>query len=166
MTFPSLVPSTRTYVPGDVPLTRQVALSGFDSAYRQGNRRVGQTLNMTFNNITEADLLSIRSHHVSVDGSYGIFYLPSEVWSGYATPPVPLISDYAWRYAAAPTITDGSCDLWSVQVELVTYAINIGDLIFDGGAAAATPVRTYILEAGGAAATPARDYLIIPTGAA
>jgi len=121
---------------------------------------------MAFNNITESDLLSIRSHYVSVDGSYGIFYLPSEVWSGYATPPVPLISDYAWRYAAAPTVTDGSCDLWSVQVELVTYAINTGDLIFDGEAAAATPVRTYILEAGGAAATPARDYLIIPTGAA
>lgn len=165
MTFPALVPSVRTYTPGDVPQARQVALSGADTAYRLGNRRVQQQLSLTFNNISEASLLAIRSHYISVEGSYGIFYLPSEVWSGYATPPVPLLSDYAWRYAGAPTITDGSCDLWSVEVELVTYAINFSDLIFDAGAAAALPARTYILDAGAASATPARDY-IINSGAA
>lgn len=166
MTFPALVPSARTYIPGDVPQTRQVALSGVDSAYRLGNRRVEQQLTLTFNNISEANLLSIRSHYISMDGTYGIFYLPSEVWSGYGTPPVPLLSDYAWRYAGPPTITDGSCDLWSVEVELVSYAINFSDLIFDGEAAPATPARTYILDAGAAAATPARDYVINPGASA
>ena len=166
MTFPALVPSARTYIPGDVPQTRQIALSGVNSAYRLGNRRVEQQLTLTFNNISEANLLSIRSHYISMDGTYGIFYLSSEVWSGYATPPVPLLSDYAWRYAGPPTITDGSCDLWSVEVELITYAINTGDLIIDGGAAAATPARTYILDAGAASATPARDYAINPGASA
>ena len=166
MTFPALVPSVRTYTPGDVPQARQVALSGADTAYRLGNRRVQQQLSLTFNNISEASLLAIRSHYISVEGSYGIFYLPSEVWSGYATPPVPLLSDYAWRYAGAPTITDGSCDLWSVEVELVTYAINFSDLIFDAGGAAALPARTYILDAGAASATPARDYAINPGASA
>ena len=166
MTFPALVPSTRTYMPGDVPQTRQVALSGIDTAYRLGNRRVEQQLTLTFDNISEANLLSIRSHYVSVDGTYGIFYLPAEIWSGYATPPVSLLSDYAWRYAGPPTITDGSSDLWSVEVELITYAVDFGDLVYDGGLSAATPARTYILDAGAASASPARDYAINPGASA
>lgn len=166
MTFPALVPSARSYTPGDVPQSRQVALSGVDSAYRLGNRRVQQTLTLTFNNISEANLLLVRSHYISVNGTYGVFYLPAEIWSGYATPPVPLLGDYGWRYAEAPTITDGSCDLWTIEVVLTTYAINLGDLIFDGGAAAAIPAREYILDAGAAAASPARDYVTNPGAAA
>ena len=166
MTFPALIPSARVYVPGNVPQVAQVALSGVRTAYRQGNRRVEQTLQLAFNNISEADLNLIKAHYVAQDGSYGIFYLSAEVWSGYATPPVPLLSDYAWRYASAPVVTDGSCDLWSVELELTTYAINFSDLIVDGGAAAALPAREYILDAGTASATPARDYLINPGAAA
>ena len=166
MTFPALIPSARVYVPGNVPQVAQVALSGVRTAYRQGNRRVEQTLQLAFNNISEADLNLIKAHYVAQDGSYSIFYLSAEVWSGYATPPVPLLSDYAWRYASAPVVTDGSCDLWSVELELTTYAINFSDLIVDGGAAAALPAREYILDAGAASATAARDYVINPGAAA
>lgn len=160
MAFPALIPSARTYVPGNVPQVQQIALSGSAVSYRQGNRRVDQTMQLAFNNISEADLDLIKAHYVAQDGSYGIFYLSAEVWNGYTTPPVPLLSDYAWRYASAPVITDGSCDLWSVEVELVTYAINFSDLIFDAGGAAAAPARDYILDGGAASATPARDYVI------
>ncbi len=165
MAFPALIPSTRVYIPGDVPQQQQVALSGANSGYRQGNRRIGQTLGLSFNNISEADLDLIKAHYQSVDGTFGIFFLSPEIWNGYTTPPVPLLSDYAWRYAGAPSITDGSCDLWSIELELTTYAINTGDLIFNGGLAAAAPARDYILNGGGAAATPARDY-VIASGAA
>jgi hypothetical protein len=160
MAFPALIPSARVYIPGDVPQQQQVALSGANSGYRQGNRRIGQTLGLSFNNISESDLNLIKAHYLSVDGTFGIFFLSAEVWNGYASPPVPLLSDYAWRYAGAPSVTDGSCDLWSIEVELTTYAINLSDLIFDGVAAAAIPARTYILDAGAASATPARDYVI------
>jgi len=160
MAFPALIPSARVYIPGDVPQQQQVALSGANSGYRQGNRRIGQTLGLSFNNISESDLNLIKAHYLSVDGTFGIFFLSAEVWNGYASPPVPLLSDYAWRYAGAPAVTDGSCDLWSIEVELTTYAINLSDLIFDGVAAAAIPARTYILDAGAASATPARDYVI------
>jgi len=166
MAFPALIPSARVYIPGDVPQQQQVALSGSNNGYRQGNRRIGQTLGLSFNNISEADLDLIKAHYQSVDGTFGIFYLSEEIWNGYATPPIPILSDYAWRYAGAPSITDGSCDLWSIELELTTYAINTGDLVFDGGLAAAVPARDYILNGGGAAATPARDYVIAPGAAA
>ena len=165
MPFPAIIPSARVYIPGDVPQQQQNALSGVNNGYRLGNRRIGQTLQLSFNNISEADLDLIKAHYTSQNGTFGIFYLSSEVWNGYGSPPVPLLSDFAWRYAAPPVITDGSCDLWSVEVELKTYAIDFSDLIFTGGAASATPARDYIVDGGGASATPARDY-VINSGAA
>ena len=165
MAFPALIPSARVYIPGDVPQQQQVSLSGMNSGYRQGNRRIAQTLQLAFNNISEADLDLIKAHYIDRQGTFDIFYLSEEVWNGYATPPIPILSDYAWRYGGAPVITDGSCDLWSVEVELTTYAINTGDLVFDAGGAAAAPARDYILNAGAASATPARDYVISPGAA-
>lgn len=162
MTFPALVPSARTYVIGNVPQIQQVALSGASVRYRQGNRRVDQTLQLAFNNISEAQLLQIRSHYIAQDGSYGIFFLPQETWSGYAVPPVPSPSNVAWRYAAPPVITDGSCDLWSVSVELTSYVIESGDIDIELPTPGAdpAPVVDYIYDGGSAAATPARDYII------
>lgn len=164
MAFPALVPSARTYVPGNVPQVQQVALSGARTAYRQGNRRVEQTLQLAFNNISEADLNLIKAHYIAQDGTYGIFFLSPEVWNGYTTPPVPVVADYAWRYASPPAITDGSRDLWSVEVELTSYGIDSGDLAYDAFTAASTPAREHIFDAGGSAATPAR-ILIVNGGA-
>lgn len=166
MAFPALIPSARSYTPGDVPQQQQATLSGMNNAYRQGNRRINQSLTLSYNNISEAQLNEIKAHYLSVNGSFEVFYLSSEVWNGYTTPPVPLVGDYAWRYAEPPTITDGSCDLWSVEISLTTYAVNFGDLIIDAGAAASLPAREYILNAGAAAATPARDYVTNPGAAA
>lgn len=165
MAFPALIPSARVYTPGDVPQQQQVTLSGVNSGYRQGNRRIAQTLQLSFNNISESDLNLIKAHYLDRQGTFDIFFLSTEVWNGYTTPPVPLLSDYAWRYAGPPVITDGSCDLWSVELELTTYAIDLSDLIIDGLSAAATPARDYIVDGGAASATPARDY-VINSGAA
>lgn len=166
MTFPALVPSARIYVPGNVPQVQQIALSGSSVAYRQGNRRVGQTLQLAFNNISEADLNLIRAHYISQDGSYGIFFLSPEVWSGYTTAPVPSPSNVAWRYSEPPTITDGSSDLWSVEVELASYLIEEGDISIDNpdgnnGSDPALPVLVdYVYDGLTSAAAPARAYLI------
>ena len=165
-TFPALVPSTRTFTPGDVPNVKQVALSGVTGGFRRGNRRIGQSLSLSFQRLTQVQLDLITAHYVSRQGSFDIFFLSPEVWSGYTTPPVPLISDFAWQYAGPPSITDSSCGRWEVEVDLQTIPIDTGDLVFDAQQAAASPARTYILNAGGAAAAPARDYVISPIGAA
>ena len=120
---------------------------------------------MSFTNLSEAQVDLIRNHYIDRQGSFDIFFLPSEVWNGYTTPPIPLLSSYAWRYTDTPTITDGIVGRWSADVELVTYAIDVGDLVFDAEAASATPARSYTLDAGAASATPARDYLISSAGA-
>ena len=164
-TFPALVPSTRTFVTGAVPTAMQVALSGVVTGFRRGNRRIAQTLGLTFQRLEESDVTLIRNHYDNRSGSFDIFFLSSEVWNGYTTPPIPLLSDYAWRYTGAPSITDVASTRWDVEVELETVPIDTGDLIFDAGLASASPARTYILDAGGAAVSPARDYTISPPGA-
>lgn len=162
MTFPALIPSARVYVPGDVPQVQQVALSGAAVRYRQGNRRVDQTLQLAFSNISESDLNQIKAHYIAQDGSYGIFFLPPQTWSGYAVAPVPSPSNVAWRYSAPPIIVDGSCDLWSVEVELVSYVIDSGDIGIElpGPGAEPNPVVDYIYDGLSAAALPAREYII------
>jgi len=165
-TFPALVPSTRTFTPGDVPNVKQVSLSGMTSGFRRGNRRIAQGLSLSFQRLTQVQLDLITAHYVDRQGSFDIFYLSPEVWSGYTTPPVPLLSDFAWQYAAPPGITDSSCGRWEVEVELETIPIDTGDLVLNGGLASATPSRDYIVNGGLAAATPDREYVISSGGAA
>lgn len=165
-TFPALAPTTRVYTLGDLPIARQQSLSGVQVGFRRGNRRIGQTLSLSFAYLTEDDMNLIKDHYFDRQGSYDIFYLSPEIWGDYESPPVPLLSDFAWRYASEPSIQDVSYDRFTVEVELQTIPIDTGDLVFDALQASASPARTYILDAGGAATTPARDYLIIPTGAA
>ena len=165
MTFPSLVPSVRSFTPGNIPQTNQTSLNGIVTGFRRGNRRTQQTLSLSFTNLNETQVNLVKSHYIDRQGTFDIFQLSSEVWSGYTTPPIPLLSDYAWRYSAAPSISDGVVGRWGIEVQLVSYAIDTGDLLFDAGTASATPARTYTLNAGSASAAPARAYIINPIAA-
>ena len=162
MTIPALTPSARTFTAGNYPQTTQAALSGVTNGFRRGNRRSNQSVSLSFTNLTETQLNLIKSHYIDRQGTFDYFFLSAEVWSGYGTPPIALVDAYAWRYASAPTITDGIVGRWSVDVELTSYGLDIGDLIFDGEAASATPARTYNVDGGSASATPARTYVINP----
>jgi len=163
--FPALPPTTRVYTPGGIPMSLQTALSGVASEFRRGNRRIAQRLDLSFSHLTQANMLLIKDHFFDRKGTYDVFFLPAEIWNDFSTPPVPLLSDFAWRYASEPAITDVSYDRFTVEVQLQTEPIDTGDLIFDAGLAAASPARTYILDAGAAAVSPARDYIISPQGA-
>ena len=163
--FPALAPTTRTFTVGDVPRQFKSGLSGVTVGYRQGNRRINQTLSLTFGHLTETQMNLIKTHYIAAKGSYDIFFLPSQIWGDFANPPIPLLSDYAWRYDGTPSITDVEVNRFTVQVGLQTIPIDTGDLIIDGGLASASPARTYILDAGGASVSPARDYIISPLGA-
>lgn len=163
--FPRIAPTARIFVPGNVPSAFQTALSGTTSGYRFGNRRVGQSLSLTFAYLTETQMNSIKTHYINANGTYDIFFLSAEIWADFKSPPVPLLSDIAWRYAQEPSIEDVSFDRFTLEVELVSYAIDFSDLIIDGGTASTTPGRDYIIDGGGASATPARDY-VINSGAA
>lgn len=158
-TFPSLTPTTRLYTQGDFPSAIQSSSSGATTGFRRGNRRINQTLQLTFDNLTETQVNLIRTHYDGQNGSFEIFYLSSSTWNGYTTPPVALVSDFAWLYAAAPTISDGITSKWNVEIELVSVPINSGDLVFDAGDSSTT-ARAYLIDALTSSTSPTRDNII------
>ena len=158
-TFPSLTSSTRLYAPGDFPSAIQSSSSGATTGFRRGNRRINQTLQLTFNNLTETQVNLIRTHYDGQNGSFEFFFLSSNTWSGYTNSPVPLVSDFAWLYANPPTISNGITSKWNVEIELVSVPIDIGDLIFDAGDSSTT-ARAYILDGLTSSSSPARTYII------
>lgn len=164
--FPALAPASRVYTPGDIPIGLQTSLTGVSTGFRRGGRRIAQRLELVFSHLTQDQMNLIKAHYFDRKGTFDIFFLSAEVWGDYAgTPPVGLLDNFAWRYIQTPRIADVSFDRFTIQVSLQTVPIDTGDLIIDGGAAAATPARTYVLDAGAASATPARTYVINPIGA-
>tara|TARA_Y100000114_G_scaffold154723_1_gene177322 strand:+ start:132 stop:632 length:501 start_codon:yes stop_codon:yes gene_type:complete len=158
-TFPSLTPTTRLYTQGDFPSAIQASSSGATTGFRKGNRRINQTLQLTFDNLTETQVNLIRTHYDGQNGSFEIFLLDANTWSGYTTPPVPLISDFVWLYATPPTISDGITSKWNVEVELISVPIDTGDVVYDGGDSTTT-ARSYILDALTSSSSPARTNII------
>ena len=157
--FPSITPSTRLYTQGNFPSAIQASSTGVTTGFRRGNRRINQTLQLSFNNLTESQVTQIRNHFDGQNGSFSIFYLSAEVWAGYTTPPVALVSDFAWLYANAPTISDGIVSKWNVEIELISVPIDSGDLIFDAGDSSTT-ARAYIIDGLTSSASPTRDNII------
>ncbi len=158
-TFPAIIPTTRLYTQGDFPSAIQASSSGATTGFRRGNRRINQTLQLTFDNLTETQVNLIRTHYDGQNGSFEIFYLSSSTWSGYTSPPVALVSDFAWLYANPPTISDGIVSKWNVEVELVSVPIDSNDLIFDAGDSSTT-ARAYLIDALTSSASPTRDNII------
>ena len=157
--FPSITPSTRLYTQCNFPSAIQASSNGVTTGFRRGNRRINQTLQLSFNNLTESQVTQIRNHFDGQNGSFSIFYLSAEVWAGYTTPPVALVSDFAWLYANAPTISDGIVSKWNVEIELISVPIDSGDLLFDAGDSTTT-ARAYILDGLTSSASPTRDNII------
>jgi hypothetical protein len=165
--FPSLTPNIRLFTPGDSARAEFRSLSGKSSFFRRGDVIVGQTLSLEYSHLAEAEMLLIKNHYYNSNGSFDTFFLSREIWADHETLPIPINSDFVWRYAAPPSIVDASFDRFNVNVKLVSEPIDLGDLIIDGSVAnPSNPFRIYIVDGLTAAETPLRELIIEPGGAA
>jgi hypothetical protein len=87
---------------------------------RTSNAILDQGLRLTFNALTEDEMLSIRSHYTGQRGRFLSFAIPSNLLSGMSTPASFTPTGYSWTYAAPPQITDVGCRRYNVAVELAT----------------------------------------------
>ena len=161
-TFPSLKPSSRTFTPGVRPHSQIRTMDGNQSRVRQSNVLVDQRLRLGFTALTEAQMLSIRTHYIGQQGRFLSFDIPNDLLSGTTTPASFTPTGYSWVYASTPTIEDIGCQYYNVSLELVTVppeGANISgfSLTVDcslaaggagGGAAGATLTVAASLEAG------------------
>ena len=119
-TFPTLVPSSRVFTPGVYPNTPFAAWSGAENRVRHSNVMLDSTLQLSFQGLTEAQMLSILNHYYGQKGSYESFQLPSDLWSGVAAISDYSLTNYQWIYAEAPTVSDLPCGGHIVELSLST----------------------------------------------
>jgi hypothetical protein len=118
-TFPALVPSSRTFTPGEYPHTPFATYSGFQNRVRHGNVMLASQLRLSFAAVTEANMLSILAHYQGQLGTYDSFDLPSGIWSG-VTPGDYQLTSYLWRYIEPPTVEDVYCNRFNIELALET----------------------------------------------
>jgi hypothetical protein len=120
-TFPTLTPSSRTFTPGRHPHSEIPTLDGLQVRVLTSNVILEQQLRLTFLGLTEAEMLSIRTHYVGQQGRFLSFVIPDSLLSGMTTPSYFTPTGYSWIYGSAPQVEDVPCaQRYNVTVELVT----------------------------------------------
>jgi hypothetical protein len=116
--FPTLIPSTRTFTPGEYPHTAYQAYSGQENRVRHSNVMLSSRLRLTFISLTESNMLSILTHYNDKKGGYLPFAIPAELLSGVSSAAEYTLTSYQWRYVEPPVIDDIPCAGHSVEVTL------------------------------------------------
>ena len=120
-TFPTLTPSSRTFTPGRHPHSEISTLNGLQTRVRTSNVILEQQLRLTFMALTEAQMLSIRSHYIGQQGRFLSFAIPDSLLSGMTTPSYFTPTGYSWIYANPPQVEDiPGTQRYTVSIELIT----------------------------------------------
>lgn len=121
--FPAIRCSSITPTPGVYPGVTHITIAGNAKNYQGGNRLTGETLKITFEAITSADIVTLRNHWAS-EQTTGSWLLSTESLDGleYAT-------EYAtklWQYKGPYKITDITSDqdgVHNAEVEVIAAPI-------------------------------------------
>jgi hypothetical protein len=94
-------------------------MSGRTNRVRNSNVMLDSQLRLSFQAITESQMLSILTHYSGQKGGFESFPLPSAVWSGGTVSDLEL-SGYGWIYREPPTVEDLMCGGHNVELVLET----------------------------------------------
>jgi len=120
-TFPTLTPSSRTFTPGRHPHSEIPTLNRLQVRVRTSNVILEQQLRLTFLGLTEAEMLSIRTHYIGQQGRFLSFAIPTSLLSGMTTPAYFTPAGYSWIYVKSPQVVDIPCaQRYDVSIELAT----------------------------------------------
>ncbi len=125
MAFPTLAPSSRQFTGGDWPIAKFQSQNGSETRILYGDRRVGHTLSLSYNNITDTEAESFFTDYYAKKGTYETFALPQAIptnagkgWSG-STTFFNAGAGVQWRYAEPPQLTSVYPGVSSVTIKLV-----------------------------------------------
>ncbi|NBT50861.1 MAG: hypothetical protein EBT12_04800 [Marivivens sp.] len=126
MAFPELVPSSRTFSPGDFPIKKFNAQNGAEVRILYGSRMVNQVFELSYANISDNQAESFLADYRAQNGTFRTFVLPDAVFEGwtsgrdigrYERGPGTL-----WRYDAPPAVVSVRPGISSVTVKLRAVA--------------------------------------------
>tara|TARA_B100000965_G_scaffold396352_1_gene411152 strand:+ start:4416 stop:4817 length:402 start_codon:yes stop_codon:yes gene_type:complete len=105
----NLVPSSRSYSPGEYPQKEFQALNGVKTVIRYGKHRTESTLTLGFNNITDADAATILLHYQEVQSVWDeVNFEGTGVIGGAASNLTSFFverTELKWHYDGPPTVT-------------------------------------------------------------
>ncbi len=121
--FPSLVPSSRSFNPGNYAVKSFGAINGVEHRLLYGSVRTQMTLKLSYDNIPDTDAAAFMAHFDAMAGTFLGFYLlteDTEAKGGYTGASVFRLNSNggAWRYESPPTLTSIRPGVSSVSVTL------------------------------------------------
>jgi hypothetical protein len=110
MAFPTLIPSTRSFDPGNWPVKSYNAQNGTEIRLLYGNTRFNLQIALTYSNISDTDAETFLVHYINQTGTFKAFNLTTEeataIFGGWNGTPVALRepAGVEWRYNTPPKI--------------------------------------------------------------
>lgn len=118
MAFPSLVPTSRDFAPGDWPIKKFNSQSGSEIRILYGNQRSNAKLSFTYENISDTEAQQFLTDYDAQLGTLRTFNLPASVLVG-TTVAMRAPDGTKWRYDAEPQVRSVRPGISSVTVSLV-----------------------------------------------
>lgn len=118
--YPSLVPARRSYDVGNYAVTRQENLGGGAIKFLHSDYSHGLGMTLEYEYLTQVEMIRIRDHYRSQDGSMVPFLLPDEIWAGHSSVVNIVPAGTRWRYQEPPEEQHLRGGLVNVSVALMT----------------------------------------------
>jgi hypothetical protein len=118
--FPSLAPVARRYGLGVYPVTIETGWGGGNVRFLHGTTRHGISMELSYENLTQAETKLIRDHYRLQDGGHQSFLLPSTVWAGQSDVTNIAPTGTRWKYASVPEETHKSGGYVDITVSLLS----------------------------------------------
>jgi hypothetical protein len=121
--FPALIPSSRTFLPGEYPNTAFRSWNGTENRVRHSNVMLASRLVVSFLYLPESQMLQIFQHYQDALGGFLAFAIPADLLEGVSNAADYTLTNYLWRYAEPPLVEDLPCSTTgnsrhSVQITL------------------------------------------------
>lgn len=125
MTYPIIRPTGRSFAGGDYPTKTFRTNNGKNTRILYGNQRVGRTIELTYENVTDAQAYQFMQDYDEQLGTFEEIPLNEDqrdaIFSGWSAEELQIIGGDAmqWRYAESPQITSVRPGRSTVVVKLV-----------------------------------------------
>lgn len=121
MSYPQLVPTSRSFDAGDFANKKYSAQDGAEFRILYGDKRVGMKMRLTYSNITDAEASQFIDHYHNMQGTYQQFDLNPNVkggWEGGSEYIGAVFWGSRWRYESPPQLESVYPGISSVTVNL------------------------------------------------
>lgn len=110
MAFPTRIPSSRQFDPGNWPVKSYNAQNGTEIRLLYGSQRFNLQINLSYTNVPDADAEAFLTHYLGQNGTFRAFNFTTEeataIFGGWQGTPVALLAPAGveWRYNGPPKI--------------------------------------------------------------